>query len=289
MFPEKAIPEGLKLGANCRLAGEDVSEGEIIAEAGQKLRPQDIAAIASTGTNEISVYKPIEIAILSSGNEILRPGEPFENGKVYDSNFFMLQNLLSSIGCNITDLGVIPDDPETISNLLSSTAKTHDVIISTGGASKGEEDHFIDTLEKIGKRHMWQLAVKPGRPVCFGQIEDTLCFTLPGNPVAAFVCFLLYVRPSLLTLGGANWREPSRYYMPVGFTIRSKPDRREFLRGYTVTKDQTTMVQKFDRDGSGLISGLRASSGLIEIPEDQTEINKSDLVAFIPYSEFSIT
>ena len=284
-----AIPEGLKKGANCRLAGEDVSQGEVVGEMGLRLRPQDIAALASTGTDKISVYKPIKIAILSSGNEVLRPGQPYESGKVYDANQYMLQALIKSTGGEITDLGVSPDNAREIEQTLKETASTHDVIISTGGASKGEEDHFVDALDKVGKRHLWQLAVKPGRPMCFGQIQDTLCFTLPGNPVAAFVCFLLYVRPSLLSLSGAKWHEPARYPVLANFSIKSKPDRREFLRGFLVTDDAgQSYVQKFDRDGSGLISGLRASTGLIEISEETTAIKSGELVQFIPYSEFGI-
>lgn len=285
------IPGGLKAGANCRRAGEDVSKGETVAETGSRLRAQDLAAIASTGAASVSVYKPLRVGLLSSGNEILRPGEQFVNGRVYDSNHFMLADMLEKLGCDVTDLGIAPDQVDVVSDTLKSAAADHDVIISSGGASKGEEDHFITALEKHGKRHLWQLAVKPGRPMCFGQVGNTLCFTLPGNPVAAFVCFLLYVRPCLLRLGGAKWQTPSRYWLKAGFSIRSKPDRREFLRGYLQENadDAHTIVHKFNRDGSGLIIGLRESSGLIEIPEETTSVEAGEMVRFIPYSELGIT
>ncbi|MGI9353356.1 MAG: molybdopterin molybdotransferase MoeA [Rhizobiaceae bacterium] len=284
------IPSGLKNGANCRLAGEDVKTGEIVAKTGSTLNPQDLAAIASTGTSSLSVFKPLRIGLISSGNEILRPSEPYETGKVYDSNHYMLKALIDETGAQSNDLGVCPDDRQELDELLRSAAKMHDVIISSGGASKGEEDYFVDALGTLGTCHLWQLAIKPGRPMCFGQIDGAPCFTLPGNPVAAFVCFLLYVRPSLVCLGGGVWKEPQRYPLPANFEIKSKPDRREFLRGSIGNgPDGQVLVSKFDRDGSGLITGLRAANGLIEIPEGRTKVSKGDSVDFIPFSEFGIT
>ena len=284
------IPNGLKNGANCRLAGEDVKTGETIAKSGITLRPQDLAAIASTGTASLSVFNRLRIGLISSGNELLRPSEPYEMGKVYDSNHYMLEALTKETGAEISDLGICPDNRQELENLLGSAAKNYDVIISSGGASKGEEDYFINALETLGSCHLWQLAIKPGRPMSFGQIGNAPCFTLPGNPVAAFVCFLLYVRPSLVRLGGGNWREPQRYPLPADFDISSKPDRREFLRGSAITgEDGKVSIRKFERDGSGLISGLRAASGLIEIPEERTSVSRGDPVDFIPFSEFGIT
>ncbi|MEM7069205.1 MAG: gephyrin-like molybdotransferase Glp [Pseudomonadota bacterium] len=283
------IPPGLKNGANCRLAGEDVKTGSPVALENEQLRPQELAAIASTGKAEVSVFAPLKIALISSGDEILRPGESYQDGKVYDANQFMLRGLLDRLNVKITDLGVCPDDRSALEELLTDAAGVHDVIISTGGASKGEEDHFVEALDNLGKCHLWQLAVKPGRPMSFGQIKKTPCFTLPGNPVAAFVCFVLYVRPSLIRLGGGKWNEPARYPLPASFSIKSKPDRREFLRGFTVKdEDGNLTVAKFDRDGSGLISGLRAATGLIEIPEDRTSVNQGDMVDFLPFSEFGL-
>ena len=281
-----AIPPGLKEGANCRLAGEDVATNDIVAKSGTTLRPQDLGAIASTGTDKIQVYKPLKIGLLSSGDEILRPGQTFADGKVYDTNHFMLRGLLDKTSSKISDLGVCPDNAEKVNSLLEEAAAKFDVIISSGGASKGEEDYFVDAVGNLGKCHLWQLAVKPGRPMSFGQINNTLIFTLPGNPVAAFVCFLLYVRPSIETLGGGIWKEPQRYKVPAGFSLKSKPDRREFLRGsIMIDSNGNSVAKKFERDGSGLITGLRESTGLIEIPESTTTINQGDLVDFIPFNE----
>jgi len=283
-----AIPAGLKAGANCRLAGEDVRKDDIIAKIGTKLRPQDLAAIASTGTDKIEVFAPLNVGLLSSGNELLLPGEAYEKGKVYDANHPMLSGLLQASNVTINDLGIYPDDADEVKDRLKAAASKYDIIISSGGASKGEEDHFVDAISDLGKCHLWQLAVKPGRPMSFGQIKDTLIFTLPGNPVAAFVCYILYVLPSIERLAGGEFKTPQRYKVPSNFTLKSKPDRREFLRGYLVNNNGQTSVEKFERDGSGLITGLRESSGLIEISEETTTLSKGDLVDFIPYTEFGI-
>lgn len=283
--PFVRIPAGLKRGANCRRAGEDVEQGAVLIEPGTLLRPQEVAAIASTGKNMVRVFNPLRIGLISSGDEILRPGDPFRPGGVYDANHHMLDGLLNAPSFAVSDLGISPDNFDQVCTLLSETSKTFDVIISTGGASRGEEDHFVKAIEKLGYCHLWQLAVKPGRPMSFGQIGSTPCFTLPGNPVAVFVCFLLYVRPALMRMAGAHWPNPQRFQVPADFEIRSKPDRREFLRGYLETDDQgRTILKKFERDGSGLISGLRQATGLIEIAEDTTSVSRRQMLNFLPFS-----
>jgi molybdopterin molybdotransferase len=163
------------------------------------------------------------------------------------------------------------------------------VIITSGGASRGEEDHVVSALDALGKRHLWQLAIKPGRPMSFGQIGDCVVVGLPGNPVAVFVCFLLYVWPLLRRMGGAAWPEPRRYKLPALFAFPGrKTGRREFWRGILKETPRGLGLDKFPRDGSGLISGLRAADGLIEVPEDVTDVQPGDLVTFIPFAEFGI-
>ncbi|MCB1448674.1 MAG: molybdopterin molybdotransferase MoeA [Nitratireductor sp.] len=284
------IPAGLKPGANRRKAGEDVARGSLLFGPGTRLRPQEIAAAASAGFASINVFKPLDVAVISSGDELVAPGKPLRSGQVHDSNRFLLQSLLAPLGITIHDFGIIADSADATRVALEKAAKSCQVIITTGGASRGEEDHMITTLDALGKRHLWQLAVKPGRPMCFGQIGDTLYFGLPGNPVAAFVCFLLYVRPALVRLGGGEWPEPQRYPVPAGFSVpRKKPDRREFWRGWIeMNAYGDAVAQKFERDGSGLISGLRQATGLIEITEETTAVTQGDLVSFIPFAEFGI-
>lgn len=285
-----AIPQGLNKGANRRRAGEDLKTGAKLAEPGERLDAPTIAAAASVGIDRLCAYAPLKIALISNGNELKRPGEAAEPGQVYDSNHFLLSELLRPLPVQITDYGVLPDNYDVIETALVDAAASHDVVVSSGGASRGEEDHVVTALERRGKRHLWQLAVKPGRPMSFGQIGDTVFFGLPGNPVAAFVCFLLYARPALYRLGGGGWPEPKRFFVPAGFALAAKkPDRREFWRGrYQIGEDGTPVLQKFGRDGSGLITGLRVSDGLIEVPERVTSVASGDLLRFIPYSEFGL-
>lgn len=282
------IPKGLKKGANLRRAGEDLKKSTKIASFGERIRPQDVAAFASVGLAQIKTYQPLKIALFSSGNELARPGEQIDVGQVYDSNHFLLSALVQPLGFQLDDLGILLDDRDVVERQISEAAAKYDVIITSGGASRGEEDHLVETLMHLGKCHVWQLAVKPGRPMSFGQIGDTVMFGLPGNPVASFLCFLMYVRPALIRLGGGLWEEPERYLLPSGFSIdQKKPDRLEFLRGWIdTTKSGEQVLQKFARDGSGLITGLRESDGFIEVPEELTEVRLGDRLNFIPYSQF---
>ena len=284
-----AIPPGLKAGANRRKAGEDLAIGTEVVRAGARLRPQDIAAIASTGRDVVSVFRRLRVALVSSGDEIVRPGRALAEGQVYDSNHFLLSALLATIDCETTDAGVLPDDELSVRSVLEKLATSHDAILTTGGASRGEEDHLVASLDALGKRHLWQLAVKPGRPMSFGQTGSCAVLVLPGNPVAAFVCFLLYVRPMLVAMGGGTWPEPQRFLVPADFEISKKAGRREFLRGkLSVDEAGRQAVRKFPRDGSGLITSLRESDGLIEIPEEITAVKRGELVMFLPYSGFGL-
>jgi len=280
------VPAGLKRGANRRLAGEDVREGSELLSPGTRLRPQDVAAIASTGAPEVSVYRRLKIALLSTGDEIRRPGSPLTEGQVYDSNHYLLKALCETAGVEIVDLGVLADDADGISAALRDAAGRFDAILTTGGASRGEEDHLLSTLDALGSRHMWQLAIKPGRPMMFGQIGDCVVLGLPGNPVAAMVCFLLYVRPVLSVLGGGGFTEPQKFEVPADFHVSGKKqDRREFYRGILATDgDGRTVARKYGRDGSGLITSLREADGLIEIPENSTAIAVGEAVTFLPFS-----
>jgi len=284
------IPLDLKRGANVRRAGEDVAADTPVLHATSRLRPQDMAALASFGLPRAKVRKPVRVAILSNGDELLEPGATIAQGQVYDSNRSMLHALLGTLPCEITDLGILPDDAELIESTLSEVSKTHDVILTSGGASRGDEDHIINAIDTLGTRHLWQIAVKPGRPMSFGQIGDCIFLGLPGNPVAAFVCFLLYVRPALTVLGGGRYQEPVRFPVAAGFEVPGKkPGRREFWRGWLEPgPDGRPVAHKFARDGSGLISGLRQATGLIEITEDVTSVTRGELVSFLPFTGFGI-
>ena len=288
--PRVVIPPGLKLGANVRRAGEDVKLGETLFRRGHVIRPQDLAALASVGRAEVDCFARLSVAILSSGDEVVRAGTgPLPRGHVYDANAPMLSALVGTAGAQCHDLGIHRDDPEVIQNALADAARRYHVVITSGGASRGDEDHMVTALDALGKCHLWQLAIKPGRPMGFGQIGDCVVVCLPGNPVAVFVCFLMYVWPMLRQLGGSDWPEPRRYTLPAAFDFKGrKTGRREFWRGMLVERNGGMAVDKFERDGSGLISGLRAADGLIDIPEDAGDIADGDPVAFIPFAEFGI-
>ncbi len=283
------IPVGLKQGANRRRAGEDAKAGEKLLAAGTRLRPQDVASAAATGRERLACYQKLKVAILSTGDEILRPGESFSPGKVYDTNAAMLQGLIGAVGANAVDLGVLPDKAELVKTALSDAARAYDAIIISGGASQGAEDHVVKSLDALGKRHLWQIAIKPGRPMSFGQIGECVVLGLPGNPVAVFVCFLIYVRPVLTRLGGGTWPEPHRFPLPAAFSQKKKVGRREFWRAKLISeRGKGLQVAKFPRDGSGLISSLREADGLIEVDEDVGEVREGKLVNFIPFSEFGL-
>ena len=283
------IPAGLKRGANVRLAGEDVLEGAAVLSPNRCLSPQDLAAIASTGKASLECFRPLRVAIFSTGDEVIRPGTPFEHGKVYDSNAAMLRGLVAKTGALCDDLGVLPDDEELIKLALSKAAQTHDVLLTSGGVSVGELDFVLKALNKLGSVHLWKIAIKPGRPMSFGQIGNCLMLGLPGNPVAAFLCFLLYAQPVLMTLSGQQWQSPLRYKIRAGFAMSKKPGRREFLRGVLEhQEDGTLLVNKYARDGSGLISSLTEADGFIELGEDLVEVRPGAFVDFIPFGSFGL-
>lgn len=284
------IPPGLALGANRRLAGEDVAKGGAMLKAGCRLRPQDAAAAASAGLARLACHARLRVGVYSSGDEVIRAGQELGEGQVYDANAPMLHGLIEATGAECTDLGVLPDHPEAVRASLKTAAEYYDVVVTSGGASRGEEDHIVEALDALGALHMWQIAIKPGRPMAFGQIGDRVVLGLPGNPVAVFVCFLLYVRPVLVRLAGGAWPEPARYPLPAAFSVpKKKTGRREFWRGFLARGDDGALrAGKFARDGSGLITGLCQADGLIEVDEDATAVGEGDTVAFIPFSEFGI-
>ncbi|MCH9806252.1 MAG: molybdopterin molybdotransferase MoeA [Alphaproteobacteria bacterium] len=284
------IPARLKPGANVRHAGEDLRSGQALFESGHILRPQDLAALASVGVGTVTCHRRLRVGIVSSGDEVIRAGDrALEPGEVYDANAPMLSTLVELTGAETVDLGVWPDSREDVIARLGEASKSCDVIVTSGGASLGEEDHMSAALASLGSRHFWRIAVKPGRPMMFGQTGPAIMVGLPGNPVAVFVCFLMYVYPMLRRLSGAQWPSPRRYLLPAAFDFPNrKLGRREFWRATFNDSADGGRVEKFARDGSGLISGLRAADGLIEVDEETPAIVRGDLVSYIPFTEFGI-
>jgi molybdopterin molybdotransferase len=283
------IPPGLKQGANRRLAGEDSKPGDVLVEVGTTLRPQEVATAAATGLDRLRCYAPLKVAVISTGDEILRPGEAFAPGRVYDANAAMLKGLIQAAGGEAVDLGILPDDAGLVRAALSDASRRYDAVVISGGASQGAEDHVVRSMDALGKRHLWQIAIKPGRPMSFGQIGDCVVLGLPGNPVAVFVCFLIYVRPVLTRLAGGVWPEPVSFPLPASFAQKKKVGRREFWRARLKRETSGRLaVAKFARDGSGLISSMREADGLIEVAENVSEVREGDMVDFIPFTEFGL-
>jgi molybdopterin molybdotransferase len=281
------LPKGLKKGANRRKAGEDIEIGTLILKKGCVLRPQEIGHLACIGYSEVPVFSKLKVGLLSTGDELTEPGTPLKAGAIYDSNRFILSSLLKKYGCEIVDYGIVPDDLDAISKALKKAGQECDLVISSGGVSMGDEDHVKAAIEENGSLTFWRIAIKPGRPLALGQIGTTPFVGLPGNPVAALVCATQFVRPLISGLAGSHTISPP---LPVfgksAFQMAKKSGRREWLRGrYYLDADGTPTLEKYKSEGSGLISSLTWSNGLIEIPEETTNISVGTTLCFLPYSE----
>jgi molybdopterin molybdotransferase len=279
------LPAGLKRGANVRPAGEDIPLGYAALKAGQRLRPQDVALAAAFGLTQVEVNRRIRVAVFSTGNELVSPGERRAPAQLFDSNRFMLMAMLARLGCQLSDLGILRDEPASLASALKKVASSHDLIITTGGVSTGEEDHVKAGVESAGKLVLWRMAIKPGRPVAMGVIGGTPLIGLPGNPVASFVTFVHVVRPTVLALMGAA-REPL-VPMPVraAFSYRKKIGRREYVRvTLRRTDDGGLEAIKFPREGAGLLSSLVDTDGLVELGEAVTMVEPGQVVGFLDYA-----
>jgi molybdopterin molybdotransferase len=279
------LPAGLKPGANVRPAGEDISLGFAALKAGRRLRPQDVALAAAFGLTQIDVMRRIRVAVFSTGNEIVSPGMPRAPSQLFDSNRFMLMAMLARLGCDVGDLGIIRDDRASLADGLKKVAGTHDLILTTGGVSTGEEDHVKASVESAGSLVLWRMAIKPGRPVAMGIIGGTPFIGLPGNPVASFVTFVHVVRPTILALAGAA--QAPLVAMPVraAFTYKKKAGRREYVR-VTLRKSDDGVLEaaKFPREGAGLLSSLVDTDGLVELGEEITQVEPGQTVGFLSYA-----
>lgn len=283
------IPPGARRGANWRKAGEDVRRGQTVLERGLRLRPQDLGVAASIGRACLEVFRPLRVALLSTGDELHEPGADLPAGAAYDANRPILGSLLAHLGCAVTDLGIVPDRAEVVQAAIGDAAAAQGAIVTSGGASRGEEDHVVRTVERLGSLHFWQIAVKPGRPLAFGQIGACTFVGLPGNPVAAVICFLRFARPVLTALGGGRWPEPQLFPVPADFVMKKKPGRREYLRAWLIPgPDGRPLARRIEREGSGILSSLAEAHGLVEIAEEVTRVERGDLVDFVPFSELGV-
>ncbi len=274
-----------KPGANTRAAGEDVAAAATILPEGHRLQPQDLALAAATGHGALTVRRRLRVAVLSTGDELCPAGEPALPHQTWDANRPMLLDILRRWDIDPVDLGPAPDRAEAVAAALDRAAAEADAILTSGGASAGDEDHVSALLKSRGALEAWRIAVKPGRPLALGSWGGRPLFALPGNPVAAFVCTLVFARPALLRLAGAAWQRPRGLMLPAAFDKRKHPGRREYLRARL---DADGAVEVFASEGSGRISGLTWARGLVELDDASRTIRRGDPVRYMPFAEFGL-
>ena len=285
------VPSGLKLGSNRRLAGEDIAKGALVMPAGTVLDARHVALAAALGLTEIEVRRRLKVAIFSTGDEVVEPGKTRGSAAIYDANRYLLAGLLERLGAEVTDLGILADDPVTLARALSGAAAGHDLVITSGGVSTGEADHVRTAVERIGSLVFWRVAIKPGRPVAMGVIRgatniDNAAFVgLPGNPVAVFVTFVRVVKPLLRRLSGAQPQHLIPLPVRSAFAYKKKKDRREYVRvALRRAADGEIEAVKHPQDGAGILTSLTETDGLLEFPEDVTRIEPGARVGFLSYA-----
>lgn len=283
------FPSHYKAHSNWRPQGEDVKVGEVIINQGQLIRPQDIGLAAAVGQAQLRVYNKVRVALFSTGNEVYELGQKLPEDGIYDVNRYLLKALLTSLHCEVTDLGILADDFSTIRTALDSASQDHQLIITSGGASTGSHDHIANVLKDLGEVHAWRLAIKPGRPLAFGQLGPALFLGLPGNPVAANVCTLMFGQPLIRALSGGGWHRPKSYPQKLGFDVNKKVGRREWLRVFQEQQPNGDYVlQRSASHGSGILTSMTRADGLVEVDEASGNIPAGSLVDFIPFTSFGM-
>lgn len=283
------FPSHYKAHSNWRPQGEDVKAGEVIINQGQLIRPQDIGLAAAAGQAQLRVYNKVRVALFSTGNEVYELGQELPEDGIYDVNRYLLKALLTSLHCEVTDLGILADDFSTIRTALDSASQDHQLIITSGGASTGSHDHIANVLKDLGEVHAWRLAIKPGRPLAFGQLGPALFLGLPGNPVAANVCTLMFGQPLIRVLSGGGWHRPKSYPQKLGFDVNKKVGRREWLRVFQEQQPNGDYVlQRSASHGSGILTSMTRADGLVEVDEASGNIPAGSLVDFIPFTSFGM-
>lgn len=263
-----------------RRTGEDIKAGSVILPAGTRLRAQELGLAASVGLASLPVVRSPRVAIFFTGDELAMPGEPLKPGAIYNSNRFTLHGLLQNLGCDITDYGIVPDSLQATRDTLREAAADHDLIITSGGVSVGEEDYIKPAVEAEGRLSMWQIAIKPGKPLAFGEVDRAFFIGLPGNPVSSFVTFLLFVRPFILRLQGVAEVAPKAFDMRADFNWPKADRRNEFLR---VKINAQGGLDLFPNQSSAVLTSTVWGDGLVDNPPGRT-IAPGDMVRFIPFS-----
>ncbi len=283
---EVIITEPPKPGANVRLAGEELQKGAAILQPGVRLGSQHLGLMASVGIADVPVYQKLKVALFSSGDELVLPGNPLGPGQIYDSNRFTLTGLLESLGCEVIDLGRVADSFEATCDALQQGAEQADLILASGGVSVGEEDHVKPAVEHLGSLDLWRIAVRPGKPLAFGHIGDTPFIGTPGNPVSLFVTFSIFARPFILKRQGVIGElRPRPVRAKAGFERAKADKRREYARARLEYDDKgEPVVHLFSNRSSAMLSSLIWADGLVAIPENRV-LAAGDRVDFLPFRE----
>ena len=273
------VPAGQRKGQNTRRAGEDLARGAVALSAGKRVGPAELGLIASLGIAEVEVRRRLRVAFFSTGDELASIGKPLAPGEVYDSNRYTLHGLLTRLGADIIDMGVVPDQPQVLEATLAEAAQVADAIITTGGVSVGEADFVREILEKLGEVKFWKLNIKPGRPMAFGKVGKAWLFGLPGNPVAVMVSYTQFALDALLRLSGLD-PLPVRPLLTVvaANAIKKQPGRREYVRGQIVAVDGEWQVKTVGNQGSGVLRSMSEANCFVVLPEDCTGVQAGDSV-----------
>ncbi|MCW8906375.1 MAG: molybdopterin molybdotransferase MoeA [Sedimenticola sp.] len=281
------IDEVPQPGANIRRAGEDTRVGQAVLESGTRLGAQHLGLAASVGVGELTVYRRLKVALFSSGDELINPGQPLGPGQIYNSNEYTLQALLQSLGCELVSLGIVADTFDATCDALSRAAAQSDLVMTSGGVSVGEEDHLKPAVEKLGSLDLWKIAIRPGKPLAFGHIQGTPFIGTPGNPVSLFVTFCLFARPFILKSQGVGESQllPTPILARADFDWPRPEKRREFARARIQPDEEgVARVSLYSSRSSGVLNSLTWANGLAILPEQQT-LTRGDMVRFIPFSE----
>lgn len=270
-----------RIGEAIRKAGEDIASGRQVLPAGLRLRPQELALAASVGLAQLPVYRRLRVAVFSTGSELVMPGEALPPGGIYNSNRFLLRALLGGLGCEFTDLGIVPDRLDATRQALREAAEGHDLILTSGGVSVGEEDHVKPAVEAEGSLVMWKIAMKPGKPLAYGRVHGAAFIGLPGNPVSSFVTFLMMVRPFILASQGVAEVAPQSVRLRADFDWPRPDRRREFLRARMT---ESGGVELFPNQGAAALQSTTWANGLVDIPAGQP-VARGEAVRFLPYGD----
>ena len=273
-----------QVGQWIRRRGEDVTSGRVVLSKGELLAPESIGLAASIGHEKLCVTAPVRVALFSTGDELVMPGDvapkDMKPGSIYNSNRFFLRALLKRLGCTVTDMGIVPDKLDATKAALLSASATHDLVLTSGGVSVGEEDHIKPAVQALGQLNLWQIAIKPGKPFAYGKIDQAHFIGLPGNPVSSFVTFLLLVRPFIRKLQGVTQSAPDCIAVNAHFDWPKSDKRREFLRA---RRNSAGGLDLFDNQSSGVLTSAVWADGLVDNPAGNT-IAHGDVVQFIPFS-----